>query len=68
MLDTQVAGIRARHWVDFFRMYSESKTIDEIERKLERARQGIERKRTPSEDQQRAVEILEELLQLITQT
>jgi hypothetical protein len=68
MLDTQVAGIRARHWVDFFSMYSESKTVDEIERKLESARNLIERQRKPSEDQQRAVEILEELLQLITQT
>jgi hypothetical protein len=67
MLDTQVSGIRARRWVEFFRMYSESKTVDEIERKLDNAQQRMERDKQPSGEQQRAVEVLEELLQLITQ-
>jgi hypothetical protein len=65
LLDHQIGGIRARHWVDFFRIYAESKTIGEIERRLTIAQEIAAQRAVKSDNHLRVIELLDELFAIV---
>ncbi len=42
-LAVQLAGIEAGLWVSFFKTYAETATVEQVEKRLTRARQIIQR-------------------------
>ena len=60
LLDTPVAGLQARHWVQFFKLYTERSTPEAITTRLA----GLLRRTHGSEAEVIAAEILGELRRL----
>jgi hypothetical protein len=64
LLDYDLGGIRARHWIEFFKLYSQSNTSAKIDKSLAAQRRRLLRKAEPA-DMPRATALLDELLSLL---
>lgn len=63
-LSSPVAGIEARHWVSFFKTYSDAAKADRVHERITKLLTK-ESKRTASSEARRIVELLEELRDLL---
>ena len=63
-LETSVAGITARHWINFFRTYSEPRNDEEIDRYLQRQITQV-LKSTTKTDANQALELIRQLSRLL---